>query len=89
MTLTDKGYQDAGIGIRDPRRLPRNPHHDDVTRDKILTSLRAVAERGSALIKNTWHALRLVALDRSRFTEITAAALVLLPLQRGSRRSPW
>jgi hypothetical protein len=85
VTLTDKGYQGAGIGIWHPLRLPANAHRDDITRDKLLTGLRAVAERANALIKNTWHALRLVTLDPSRITEITAAALVLLHLQRGKR----
>lgn len=85
VTLTDKGYQGAGIGIWHPQRLKKNPHLDNVTRDRMLTSLRSVAERGNALIKNTWRALRLVTLDPHRLTEITAAALVLLHLQRGSR----
>jgi hypothetical protein len=51
--------------------------------------MRAVAERGNALLKNTWRDLRLITLDPSRTTEITAAALVLLHLQRGTRRSTW
>ncbi len=85
VTLTDKGYQGAGIGIWHPHRLRADAHVDDVTRNKLLTSLRAVAERGNALIKNTWRALRLITLDPARITEITAAALVLLHLQRGSR----
>ena len=85
VTLTDKGYQGAGIGIWHPQRLKKNPHLDNVTRDRMLTSLRSVAERGNALIKNTWRALRLVTLDPHRLTEITATALVLLHLQRGSR----
>ena len=88
-TLTDKGYQGAGIGIRHPRRLTRAAHVDDLTRNKLLTSLRAVAERGNALIKNTWRALRLITLDPNRTTEITAAALVLLHLQRGTAKSAW
>ncbi|MEK8225030.1 transposase family protein [Oerskovia sp. M15] len=78
-----------GVDRRRPLRLPKNPHLDNVTRDKILTSLRSVAERGNALIKNTWRALRLVTLDPNRLTQITTAALVLLHLQRGSRRAPW
>ena len=85
-TLTDKGYQGAGIGICHPLRLPANAHVDDLARNKILVALRAPAERGNALLKNTWHALRLITLDPNRITEIAAAALVLLHLQRGASR---
>ncbi|MDF2846944.1 MAG: family transposase [Oerskovia sp.] len=88
-TLTDKGYQGAGIGIRHPRRLTAAAHVDDLARDRILISLRATAERGNTLLKHSWRALRLTTLDPSRTTEITAAALVLLHLQRGTARSAW
>ena len=88
-TLTDKGYQGAGIGIRHPRRLTTAAHADDLSRDTIVIFLRTTAERGDALLKNTWRALRLVTLDPSQITEITAAALVLLDLQRGTTRSAW
>lgn len=88
-TLTDRGYQGAGIGIRHPRRLPANPHPDDVTCNKLLTGLRTIAERGNALLKKTWPTLQMITLDPARITEITAAALVLLNLQRGTRRSRW
>jgi hypothetical protein len=47
-TLTDKGHQGAGIGIWHPHRLTAGAHVDDLTRDKLLTALRAVAERGNA-----------------------------------------
>ncbi|WP_098463454.1 transposase family protein [Isoptericola jiangsuensis] len=59
------------------------------TRNKLLTGLRSVAERGNALLKKTWPALQMVTLDPHRLTKITAAALVLLHLQRGARRSRW
>lgn len=54
-TLTAKGYQGPGIGIR-PRPTAPEPARRRPLRDNLLTSLRAVAERGNALIKNTWHA---------------------------------
>lgn len=85
-TLTDKGYQGAGIGIRHPLRLTRAAHVDDLARDKILISLRATTERGNALLKNTWRALRPIPLDPNRTTEITAAALAPLHPQRRTRR---
>jgi hypothetical protein len=58
---------------------------DHRTRNQLIAALRAPAERGNALLKQTWKALRHVTLDTSRITEITAATLVLLHLQRGSR----
>jgi len=83
-TLTDKGYAGAGIGIHIPVK-GRDLAPDNQTRNQLIRALRAPAERGNALLKQTWKALRHVTLDPSRITEITAAALVLLRLQRGTR----
>jgi hypothetical protein len=46
---------------------------------------RAPAERANALLKRTWKALQRVTLDPWRIGAITAAALVLLHLQRPTR----
>lgn len=83
-TLTDKGYVGAGIGIIVPIK-GRNLALDNQTRNALISALRAPAERGNALLKQTWKALRHVTLDPGRITEIAAAALVLLHLQRGTR----
>lgn len=83
-TLTDKGYAGAGIGIIVPTK-GRALAPDNQTRNQLISALRAPAERANALLKQTWKALRHVTLDPYRITEITAAALVLLHLQRGSR----
>lgn len=83
-TLTDKGYTGAGIGIIVPTK-GRDLAIDNQARNRLVSALRAPAERGNALLKQTWKALRHITLDPSRITEITAAALVLLHLQRGSR----
>lgn len=83
-TLTDKGYAGAGIGIIVPFK-GRNLAPDNQTRNQLISALRAPAERGNALLKQTWKALRHITLDPGRITEITAAALVLLHLQRGTR----
>lgn len=83
-TLTDKGYQGAGIGIIVPLK-GRDLAPDNQTRNQLISALRAPAERGNALLKQTWKAMRHVTLDPGRITGITAAALVLLHLQRGSR----
>lgn len=80
-TLTDKGYTGAGIGIMVPVK-GHNLAPDNVSRNAMINALRAPAERANALLKATWPALRRVQLDPWRITEITAAALVLLHLQR-------
>lgn len=83
-TLTDKGYVGAGIGIHVPTK-GRDLHHDNQTRNAMISALRAPAERAHALLKRTWKALERVTLDPWRIGSITAAALVLLHLQRPAR----
>lgn len=80
-TLTDKGYTGAGIGIMVPLK-GRNLAPDNQARNLLISSLRAPAERGNALLKRTWKALERITLDPWRIGAITAAALVLLHLQR-------
>lgn len=70
------------------RRFSPGVHVDDHSRNKILVALRTVAERGNALLKSTWRALRLVTLDPTRLTEITTAALVLLHLHAETGDQP-
>ena len=82
--LTDKGYVGAGIGILVPTK-GHNLHHDQQTRNQLLGALRAPAERANALLKRTWRALERITLDPARIGPITAAALVLLHLQRPTR----
>ncbi len=81
-TLTDKGYLGAGIGIHLPHK-GHNLDSDTRTRNLTITALRAPAERANALLKTTWKALRRITLSPQRIGHITAAALVLLTLQRG------
>ena len=83
-TLTDKGYVGAGIGIIVPTK-GRNLAPDNQTRNTLISALRAPAERANALLKRTWKALERVTLDPWRIGAITAAALVLLHLQRPTR----
>jgi hypothetical protein len=83
-TLTDKGYVGAGIGIVVPTK-GRNLHPDHQTRNKLISALRAPAERANALLKRTFKALERITLCPWRIGAITAAALVLLHLQRPAR----
>lgn len=80
-TLTDKGYEGAGIGILMPFKGP-NLNADAVSRNAMINALRAPAERANALLKATWPVLRRVTLDPRRITEIATAAIALLHLQR-------
>lgn len=80
-TLTDKGYQGAGIGILVPFK-GHDLHVDDRARNQLINTLRAPAERANALLKAKWPALRRVTLCPWRITAIAAAALVLLNLDR-------
>lgn len=83
-TLTDKGYAGAGIGVI----VPTKGHKlaaDNQTRNAMISALRAPAERANALLKRTWKALERITLDPWRIGAITAAAMVLLHLQRPTR----
>jgi hypothetical protein len=51
----------------------------------MINALRAPAERANALLKSTWRALRRITLDPWRIGAVTAAALVLLHLQKPTR----
>ncbi len=60
-TLTDKGYQGAGIGICHPVK----GHHlapDTLARNRLITQLRAPAERANTVLKH-FRALLKVTLD--------------------------
>lgn len=83
-TLTDKGYQGAGIGIIVPTK-GRNLDIDTLARNKLLSAMRAPAERANALLKSGWKALRRITLCPWRIGTIIAATLVLTTMQRGSR----
>lgn len=80
-TLTDKGYTGAGIGIHVPLK-GRDLEAGNQATNLLITALRSPAERANALLKSTWKALRRVTLCPQRIGHITAAALVLLTMQR-------
>lgn len=82
-TLTDKGYTGAGIGIHAPTK-GRDLAPDTTCRNHLLNALRALGERGNALLKTRWTALRRIRLCPQRIGHITAAALVLTTLERGN-----
>lgn len=81
-TLTDKGYTGAGIGIKVPTR-GKDISVDNLTRNLLITALRAPAERANALLKSSFKALRRITLCPQRIGDIVAAALVILTMHRG------
>src|SRR3954469_15857499 len=83
-TLADKGYTGAGIGIHTPAK-GGNLASSTATCNRLLTSLRAEGERGIALLKTRWKALRHIRLCPRRIGAITAAALVLTSAERPIR----
>ena len=82
--LADKGYDGAGIGIHTPVKggnlAPRS-----ACRNQLLSRLRAEGERGIALLKTRWKALRRIRLCPQRLGAIVAAALVLTTAERPIR----
>ena len=78
VTLSDKGYVGAGIGIKTPIKGSK-PDTGARSYNQIQASLRAPAERANALPKG-FKALKRVTLDPSTITNITATALVILNL---------
>jgi len=82
----DKGYAGAGAGINVPvkHHFDGPLHTDKRAYNALLTALRAPAERGNALL-GRWRALDRVTVCPQRISAITAAALVLTSLDRGSR----
>jgi hypothetical protein len=82
--LADKGYDGAGIGIHTPAK-GANLAPSSACRNRLLTRLRAEGERGIALLKTRWKALRRIRLCPQRIGAIVAAALVLTTAERPIR----
>jgi hypothetical protein len=66
-----------------PRALTWHP--DNAARNQLIRCLRAEGERGIALLKTRWKALRRIRLCPQRIGAITAAALVLTSAERPIR----
>jgi DDE superfamily endonuclease len=85
LTLADKAYHAAGIGILTPiKDLPGNhPLHgrpltvDEQAYNLLHACVRGLGERAAALLKTRWRALHRVTLSPSRIGAIVQAALVL------------
>jgi DDE superfamily endonuclease len=82
--LADKGHHGADIGVHTPAKGARLAPSTS-TRDQLLNRLRAEGERGTALLKTRWEALRHVRLCPQRIGAIAGAALVLTTAERPIR----
>ncbi len=69
--LADKGYDGAGAGILTPTK-GGNLHPDILARNELISCLRAEGERGIALLKTRWKALRRIRLCPQRSGAIVA-----------------
>lgn len=79
-TLADGGYTGAGIGIHVPLKQPGGTQVLDIdtrTRNALLRGLRAIGERGFALLKTRWKALEHITACPHKISDIAKAALVL------------
>src|SRR3954470_16431738 len=80
----DRGYAGAGAGIHTPAK-GGGLHPDTAARNELIGCLRAEGERGIALLKTRWKALRRIRLCPQRIGAVIAAALVLTTLERPIR----
>jgi DDE superfamily endonuclease len=79
-TLADGGYAGAGIGIHVPVKQPGGTQvldPDTRTHNALLRGLRAVGERGFALLKTRWKALEHITACPHKIGDIAKAVLVL------------
>jgi hypothetical protein len=79
-TLADAGYDGTGKGIHTPVKQPTNGGQlapDNRAYNTLLRSLRALGERGFALLTGRWHALRHTTASPRSLGDIVRAALVL------------
>ena len=85
-TLADPGYEGAGIGIHVPFKQPTEGRRlgvDNRTYNTLLRAMRALGERGFALLVGRWRVLRHVTASPSRIGDIAKAALVLTHFEHG------
>lgn len=84
-TLGDLGYEGEAGTITVAFKKPKNAELTDTQQraNNAHNGIRAVGERGNALLKMTFRALRNVSLNPWRIGKIVAAALVLLHTEHG------
>jgi hypothetical protein len=79
--LADPGYQGAGHGILTPVKKPKDGSELDVntrTYNSLLRAIRALGERGFALLVQRWKTLQHITMSPNRIGKLARAALVLV-----------
>jgi hypothetical protein len=78
-TLADGGYEGAGIGVHTPIKAPPGEHLDIANRsyNALLRGMRALGERGFALLGGRWKTLQRITISPERVGDLVKAALVL------------
>lgn len=81
--LADNGYDGAGAGVHVPVKKPAKGEldADAKTRNILLRGLRYQGERGFALMKERWQALKHVTVSPTTIGDIAKAALVLTQIE--------
>jgi hypothetical protein len=85
-TLSDGGYEGAGIGVHTPLKQPAGGQVLDVdnrTYNALLRGLRCLGERGFALLTGRWRTLHHTTASPRKIGDIVKAALVLTHFEHG------
>jgi hypothetical protein len=85
-TLSDGGYEGAGIGVHTPIKQPAGDQVLDVdnrTYNALLRGLRCLGERGFAVLTGRWRTLHHITASPSKIGDIVKAALVLTHFEHG------
>ena len=83
-TLADGGYDGTGIGVHTPVRQPvgNTLAIDHQTYNALHRGLRALGERGFALLTGRWRALHHITASPSKIGDIVAAARMLTQFEQ-------
>ncbi|MQA62356.1 MAG: IS5/IS1182 family transposase [Actinophytocola sp.] len=85
-TLADGGYEGTGIGVHTPIKQPaggQKLHADNRTYNALLRGLRALGERGFAVLTGRWRTLHHITASPRKISKIVKAALVLTQIEHG------
>jgi len=89
-TLADGGYAGSGSGVHTPIKQPsdgRKLHPDNRTYNALLRGLRALGERGFAILTGRWRTLQHITASPRKIGKIVKSALVLTHIEHARTRS--
>jgi hypothetical protein len=85
-SLADGGYDGTGIGVHTPIKQPTDGNRldaDNRTYNALLRGLRALGERGFAVLTGRWRTLHHITASPRKIGDIVKAALVLTHFEHG------